>query len=112
MGNFAKHLFTDAVQAFIASHSDNGWPCGHRRGGPVGSFKVTGPQQIEFADYTGNKQVIIKGNHQTDARANSDIILRSKMAELNQKLETLANRLTKPGEDPAALISAQEVHND
>ncbi|MEM7723654.1 MAG: pyridoxamine 5'-phosphate oxidase family protein [Pseudomonadota bacterium] len=53
---------------YMASVSETGWPYVQHRGGPVGFLKVLGPEQIGFADYPGNKQMISKGNLVGDAR--------------------------------------------
>lgn len=46
---------------YMASMTETGWPYVQHRGGPQGFLKVTGPEQIGFADYAGNKQFISKG---------------------------------------------------
>ena len=47
---------------YMASFSETGWPYVQHRGGLPGFLKVTGPEQVGFADYGGNKQFISKGN--------------------------------------------------
>ena len=47
---------------YMATVSETGWPYVQHRGGPPGFLKVIGEDTIGFADYTGNKQLISKGN--------------------------------------------------
>ncbi len=64
------HLIGDAEKAFItardgfyqATVSETGWPYVQYRGGPVGFLKVLGTQTIGYADFSGNKQYISRGN--------------------------------------------------
>lgn len=64
------HLIGDAEKAFIeardgfyqATVSETGWPYVQFRGGPEGFLKVLGPTTIGYADFTGNKQYISRGN--------------------------------------------------
>ncbi|MEX0316380.1 MAG: pyridoxamine 5'-phosphate oxidase family protein [Ruegeria sp.] len=64
------HLIGDAEKAFIeardgfyqATVSETGWPYVQYRGGPAGFLKVLGPQTIGYADFSGNKQYISRGN--------------------------------------------------
>lgn len=64
------HVIGDPEKAFIeardgfyqATVSETGWPYVQYRGGPVGFLKVLGPQTIGYADLTGNKQYISRGN--------------------------------------------------
>ena len=53
---------------YMASVSETGWPYVQHRGGPVGFLKVTGPEQIGFADFRGNRQMISTGNVARDGR--------------------------------------------
>jgi predicted pyridoxine 5'-phosphate oxidase superfamily flavin-nucleotide-binding protein len=62
--------FTTEEQAFIeardsfymATVSENGWPYVQHRGGAPGFLRVTGPTQLAFADYRGNRQMLSTGN--------------------------------------------------
>ncbi len=47
---------------------ENGWPYVQHRGGPVGFLKVLGPNQIGYADFSGNRQYISVGNIDGDDR--------------------------------------------
>ena len=44
---------------------ENGWPYVQHRGGPAGFLKGLGPQTIGYADFTGNRFIIINPNHDT-----------------------------------------------
>lgn len=47
---------------YLSTVSETGWPYVQHRGGPVGFCKVTGPNEIVFADYKGNRQMLTTGN--------------------------------------------------
>ncbi len=47
---------------YIASVSDSGWPYVQHRGGPPGFLRVLGPNQLAYADFRGNRQLISVGN--------------------------------------------------
>ncbi len=59
----AERAFIEARDGFYqATVSETGWPYVQFRGGPVGFLKVLGPQTIGYADFSGNKQYISRGN--------------------------------------------------
>ncbi len=47
---------------YMATITENDWPYVQHRGGPHGFVRVIGPQQIGFADYGGNRQMISVGS--------------------------------------------------
>jgi predicted pyridoxine 5'-phosphate oxidase superfamily flavin-nucleotide-binding protein len=47
---------------YIASVSETGWPYVQHRGGPPGFLRVIGPNQLAYADFRGNTQLISVGN--------------------------------------------------
>lgn len=47
---------------YMATVSENGWPYVQHRGGPAGFVKVLSPNQIGFADFKGNRQLLSTGN--------------------------------------------------
>jgi uncharacterized protein len=47
---------------YMATITENDWPYVQHRGGPHGFVRVLGPQQIGFADYGGNRQMISVGS--------------------------------------------------
>jgi predicted pyridoxine 5'-phosphate oxidase superfamily flavin-nucleotide-binding protein len=53
---------------YVASNNANGWPYVQHRGGPRGFVRVTGPAQLAFADYAGNRQYLTTGNLVEDDR--------------------------------------------
>lgn len=55
-------FITSRTSFYMASQNADGWPYVQHRGGPRGFLKVLGPQQIGFADYTGNHQFVTQGN--------------------------------------------------
>lgn len=59
----AEKAFIEARDGFYqATVSETGWPYVQFRGGPVGFLRVLGPQTIGYADFSGNKQYISRGN--------------------------------------------------
>ena len=51
-----------ADSVIIATASGEGWPHIQHRGGPPGFIKVLAPDELAFADYSGNRQYITVGN--------------------------------------------------
>ena len=47
---------------YLATVSETGWPYVQHRGGPPGFLKVTGPNQMAYADFRGNTQLVSTGN--------------------------------------------------
>jgi predicted pyridoxine 5'-phosphate oxidase superfamily flavin-nucleotide-binding protein len=47
---------------YMASVSETGWPYVQHRGGPPGFLKAIGRNQLAFADFRGNTQLISVGN--------------------------------------------------
>lgn len=47
---------------YLATITENDWPYLQHRGGPRGFLRALGPQQIGFADYGGNRQMISVGS--------------------------------------------------
>ena len=47
---------------YLATVTENGWPYLQHRGGPSGFLKSLGENQIGFADYGGNRQMISVGS--------------------------------------------------
>lgn len=55
--------------AYLATASATGQPYTQHRGGPKGFIRVTGPAQIGWADYVGNRQYVSTGNLAENAKA-------------------------------------------
>ena len=53
---------------YIATITENDWPYVQHRGGPIGFVRVLGSNQIGFADYGGNRQLISVGSISKHAR--------------------------------------------
>ena len=51
-----------ANSLIIGTASRDGWPHVQHRGGPPGFIKVLAPDELAFADYSGNRQYITVGN--------------------------------------------------
>lgn len=44
---------------YLATVSETGWPYVQHRGGPPGFLRVTGPQQLAYADFRGAVRLTI-----------------------------------------------------
>ncbi|MCW0219336.1 MAG: pyridoxamine 5'-phosphate oxidase family protein [Prosthecobacter sp.] len=53
---------------YMSSVSETVWPYVQHRGGPAGFCKVIGPNQLAFADYRGNRQMLSTGNFASNDR--------------------------------------------
>ncbi len=53
---------------YMASVGETGWPYVQHRGGPAGFVKVLDQRTIGFADYSGNRQYVSRGNLEGDNR--------------------------------------------
>ncbi|WP_245958199.1 pyridoxamine 5'-phosphate oxidase family protein [Roseimicrobium gellanilyticum] len=70
--------FTEAEVDFIQSRdsfymatiTENGWPYLQHRGGTKGFLRVTGPNELMFADHGGNRQMISVGSLAVNDRVN------------------------------------------
>ncbi len=91
------HLIGPAEEAFIhardgfyqATISETGWPYVQYRGGPAGFLKVLDQNTIAYADLTGNKQYISRGN--LDGNDRVALIL---MDYANQRRLKILGRMT------------------
>ena len=54
---------------YLATVTSNGWPYIQHRGGAPGFLKVVGQNQLAFADYRGNRQLLSTGNLAENDRA-------------------------------------------
>ncbi len=57
-----QHRLRRANSIVIGTASREGWPHVQHRGGPRGFIKVLAPDELAFADYSGNRQYISIGN--------------------------------------------------
>lgn len=53
---------------YLATVNETGWPYVQHRGGPPGFLKVLGANQLAYADFRGNTQLISVGNLSKDDR--------------------------------------------
>lgn len=53
---------------YLATIGESGWPYVQHRGGPRGFLRALSPQQLAFADYGGNRQLISVGSLQKNPR--------------------------------------------
>jgi len=53
---------------YMATTNSDGWPYVQHRGGPPGFLHVIGPNQLGFADFRGNRQMLTTGNLEGDHR--------------------------------------------
>ena len=53
---------------YMATVNENGWPYVQHRGGPPGFLRVIGPNQLAYADFRGNTQLVSVGNVASDDR--------------------------------------------
>lgn len=68
LGQPEQDFLTSRSSIYIASVNSDGWPYVQHRGGPQGFLKILDPVTLGFADYLGNRQLITKGNLNTDDR--------------------------------------------
>jgi uncharacterized protein len=47
---------------YLATVSETGWPYVQHRGGPPGFLRMLGPNQMAYADFRGNTQLVSVGN--------------------------------------------------
>jgi hypothetical protein len=64
-----EQAFIESRDSFyMATVSETGWPYMQHRGGAPGFVKITGSNEIAFADYKGNRQMLSTGNVATNDR--------------------------------------------
>jgi predicted pyridoxine 5'-phosphate oxidase superfamily flavin-nucleotide-binding protein len=56
------HFIARRNSFYLATVSETDWPYVQHRGGPPGFLKVLGPNQLAYADFRGNTQLISVGN--------------------------------------------------
>jgi len=90
---------------YLATVTESGWPYVQHRGGPEGFLKVLGPETIGFADYTGNKQFISKGNLKNSSKVS--IIMMDYPQRARLKLIGYAV-VVEAGDDPELLAQLHQ----
>lgn len=61
-------FIAQANSFYMATVNSDGWPYVQHRGGRRGFLRQTGPSQLAFADYRGNRQYISTGHLKHDDR--------------------------------------------
>jgi hypothetical protein len=101
----AEAQFIAARDSFYrASTSETGWPYIQHRGGPKGFLQVLNAKELGFAELSGNRQFITRGNLKGDDRVSlflMDYPNRSRLkifgrARVSED-QDLITRLTMPG---------------
>ncbi|MEX0283094.1 MAG: pyridoxamine 5'-phosphate oxidase family protein [Paracoccaceae bacterium] len=115
----ARAFIETRTSFYMASIGASGWPYVQHRGGPAGFLKVLGPEQIGFADYTGNKQFISMGNMAGDDRVSlilMDYPHRARMKLIGharmihaEKAPALAEQLHVKGEGPVERVATIDI---
>lgn len=104
----AEQAFIEARDGFYqATVSETGWPYVQYRGGPVGFLRVLGPRTIGYADLSGNRQYISRGN--LDGNDRVALIL---MDYANQRRLKILGRVgfTEGAEAAASLLPEGQNH--
>lgn len=115
----ARAFIESRTSFYIATVGETGWPYVQHRGGPAGFLKVLDDETLGFADYTGNKQLISKGNLRGNdrvslflmdypRRARMKLIGHATMIEAEKDPE-LAERLRSGPEDPVERLTTIRV---
>ncbi len=68
LGSGEAEFIAQRDSFYLATVSETGWPYVQHRGGPAGFLKILGPNQIAYADFRGNAQMISVGNVSIDDR--------------------------------------------
>ncbi|WP_245721529.1 pyridoxamine 5'-phosphate oxidase family protein [Nocardia crassostreae] len=82
---------------YVATVGETGWPYIQHRGGPRGFLKVIDSRTLGFADFTGNKQYISRGNLDHDDRVS--LFLMDYAAKARLKIFGRA-RVVEAADDP------------
>ncbi|QMU57163.1 MAG: pyridoxamine 5'-phosphate oxidase family protein [Boseongicola sp.] len=105
-----KAFIATRTSFYMASVGETGWPYIQHRGGSSGFLKLLDYETLGFAGYTGNKQVITKGNLKGNdrvslflmdypRRARLKMIGHATMIDASDDPD-LAARLAAPGDNP------------
>lgn len=93
---------------YLATVSETGWPYVQHRGGPAGFLKVLGPNQIAYADFRGNTQLISTGNVSINDRCS--LILMD--YPNRRRLKILGHMRVENARDAAAEDLEKVIHAD
>ena len=70
LGSDERAFIESRDSFYMATITENGWPYLQHRGGTQGFLRVTGPNELMFADYGGNRQMISVGSLAVNDRVN------------------------------------------
>lgn len=62
LGGEERAFIESRDSIYMATITESGWPYLQHRGGSRGFLRVTGPRELMFADYGGNRQLISVGS--------------------------------------------------
>ena len=104
---------------YMATVSETGWPYIQHRGGPPGFLTVLEDDLLGFADYSGNKQLISKGNLAGNDRVSLFLMDYARKARLKiighatmvlaEDAPDLAARLETAGQGPVERLTTIRV---
>jgi len=94
--------FIEARDSFyLASVNEDGWPYVQHRGGSPGFLRVVGPNQLAFADYKGNRQMLSTGN----LAANDRVALFLMDYPRRERLKILGHARVEDARDQPELVA-------
>ncbi len=70
LGRDERAFIENRDSFYMATVTENGWPYLQHRGGQKGFLRVTGPNELMFADHGGNRQMITVGSLAANDRVN------------------------------------------
>lgn len=68
LGSREREFIESRDSFYLGSVTESGWPYVQHRGGPKGFLRVSGPDQLLFADYGGNRQLVSVGSLSAEDR--------------------------------------------
>ena len=115
----ARAFVESRTSFYMATVSETGWPYIQHRGGPAGFLKALDHETLAFADYTGNKQLISRGNLQNETRVSLFLMDYPRRARLKlighatmidaSDDPALSARLSTSGEGPVERLTTIRV---
>jgi ferredoxin-NADP reductase/predicted pyridoxine 5'-phosphate oxidase superfamily flavin-nucleotide-binding protein len=110
-GEDYNHRLTEREASFIAARdsfymasvSETGWPYVQHRGGAQGFVKILDERTIGFADFSGNRQYVSRGNF-----SNDDRVALFFMDYVNRRRLKMLGRVQVVGPDEAGILTRLE----
>jgi predicted pyridoxine 5'-phosphate oxidase superfamily flavin-nucleotide-binding protein len=93
---------------YLATVGESGWPYVQHRGGPKGFLKAVNPEQLAYADFRGNTQLISVGNVSVNNRCS--LILMDYPQRL--RLKILGHMRVLDAETASTVLLHQVQHED